>query len=67
MGLGPSILSVIDERQSYSGPSYPSSPVVTPPDSKSLATFSHAQAGLQNQEMVGDSSCIFIETLDLFS
>ena len=28
MGLGPSILSVIDESPSYSGPSYPSSPVV---------------------------------------
>ena len=27
MGLGPSILSVIDESPSYSGPSYPSSPV----------------------------------------
>ena len=28
MGLGPSILSVIDESPSYSGPSYPSSPVL---------------------------------------
>ena len=28
MGLGPSILSVIDENPSYSGPSYPSSPIV---------------------------------------
>ena len=27
MGLGPSILSVIDKSLSYSGPSYPSSPV----------------------------------------
>ena len=27
MGLGPSILSVIDESLSYIGPSYPSSPV----------------------------------------
>ena len=27
MGLGPSILSVIDKNPSYSGPSYPSSPV----------------------------------------
>ena len=27
MGLGPSILSVIDKSPSYSGPSYPSSPV----------------------------------------
>ena len=27
MGLGPSILSVIDTSLSYSGPSYPSSPV----------------------------------------
>ena len=26
MGLGPSILSVIDKNLSYSGPSYPSSP-----------------------------------------
>ena len=29
MGLEPSILSVIDESPSYSGPSYPSSPVVS--------------------------------------
>ena len=29
MGLGPSILSVIDKSQLYSGLSYPSSPVVT--------------------------------------
>ena len=28
MGLGPSISSVIDKNPSYSGPSYPSSPVV---------------------------------------
>ena len=27
MGLGPSILSVINKSPSYSGPSYPSSPV----------------------------------------
>ena len=28
LGLGPGILSVIDESPSYSGPSYPSSPVL---------------------------------------
>ena len=28
MGLGPSISSVIDKSPSYSGPSYPSSPVL---------------------------------------
>ena len=28
MGLGPSILSFIDENPSYSGPSYPSSPIL---------------------------------------
>ena len=29
MGLGPSISSVIDKSLSYSGPSYPSSPVLS--------------------------------------
>ena len=37
MGLGPSIWSVIDKSPSYSGPSYPSSPVIISHQGTSIA------------------------------
>ena len=51
MGLGPSILSVIDKSLSYSGPSYPSSPV-----SQLLNYLLHAFVSCKCQAL---PSCVF--------
>ena len=48
MGLGPSILSVIEKSLSYSGPSYPSSPVFIRIPDELIATDPGSQSELNS-------------------